>query len=311
MGSTDYEFRTVWRVAGTPEEVAAVLGDATALPRWWPSVYLSVEPVAGGPEPGPGIPRPHASAHEGLAALYAPLDPHGYGARHGPRLRPHRGRRSERHRPLDLRAGRAGNGHHLRLARQRRQAPAAAAELAAEAGLRRQPPLGDGPRPGEPRPGTAPAPRGSGGTSGRTAAGAAAVPPPPPPTFAWLTRRAARTDKQYVAMAAPLPFLPPFICFAMSMARGLPRRRKGYGVEAVGQAPPGSAAPRCRADAGAVQARLSWPRAIRQRWWRRRPPQAPAASSAAAAEGLRGLAPVTASHTARRSSSSPRGITSP
>ena len=166
MGSTDYEFRTVWRVAGTPEEVAAVLGDATAMPRWWPSVYLSVEPVAGGPEPGPGMPRPVRLSHEGLAALYAPLDPHGYGARHGPRLRPHRGRRSERHRPLDLRAGRAGNGHHLRLARQRRQAPAAAAELAAEAGLRRQPPLGDGPRPGEPRPGTAPAPRGSGGHLG-------------------------------------------------------------------------------------------------------------------------------------------------
>ena len=58
MGSTDYEFRTVWRVAGTPEEVAAVLGDATAMPRWWPSVYLSVEPVAGGPEPGPGMHRP-------------------------------------------------------------------------------------------------------------------------------------------------------------------------------------------------------------------------------------------------------------
>ena len=58
MGSTDYEFRTVWRVAGTPEEVEAVLGDTTGLPRWWPSVYLSVEPVAGGPEPRPGIPRP-------------------------------------------------------------------------------------------------------------------------------------------------------------------------------------------------------------------------------------------------------------
>jgi len=28
MGSTDYEFRTVWRVAGTPEEVVAALGDA-------------------------------------------------------------------------------------------------------------------------------------------------------------------------------------------------------------------------------------------------------------------------------------------
>jgi hypothetical protein len=51
LGSTDYEFRTVWRVAGTPEEVAAVLGEAAAMPRWWPSVYLSAEPVGGGPEP--------------------------------------------------------------------------------------------------------------------------------------------------------------------------------------------------------------------------------------------------------------------
>ena len=44
MGS-DYRFLTVWRVAGTVEEVQAVLGDAGALSRWWPSVYLSVVPV--------------------------------------------------------------------------------------------------------------------------------------------------------------------------------------------------------------------------------------------------------------------------
>ena len=104
MGSTDYEFRTVWRVAGTPEEVAAVLGDATALPRWWPSVYLSVESVAGGPEPGPGIPRPTRLHTKGwlpytlrwTLTVTEPVT--------RPRLRPHRGRRSERHRPLDLRA---------------------------------------------------------------------------------------------------------------------------------------------------------------------------------------------------------------
>lgn len=52
MGSADYEFQTVWRVAGTADEVAAVLGDATALPRWWPSVYLAVEPAAGTMENG-------------------------------------------------------------------------------------------------------------------------------------------------------------------------------------------------------------------------------------------------------------------
>lgn len=52
--STDYEFRTEWRVAGTPEEVAAILGDASTLPQWWPSVYLSVEPIHAGKEDGTG-----------------------------------------------------------------------------------------------------------------------------------------------------------------------------------------------------------------------------------------------------------------
>ncbi len=41
--ASDYEFLTEWRVAGTVEEVKAVLGDAKSLPRWWPSVYLSVD----------------------------------------------------------------------------------------------------------------------------------------------------------------------------------------------------------------------------------------------------------------------------
>src|SRR5438046_1249784 len=38
-----YHFVTQWMVEGTCGEVADVLGDATALPRWWPSVYLYVE----------------------------------------------------------------------------------------------------------------------------------------------------------------------------------------------------------------------------------------------------------------------------
>ena len=42
-GRSDYEFFTEWRVAGTVEEVKDVLGDAEALPRWWPSVYLKVD----------------------------------------------------------------------------------------------------------------------------------------------------------------------------------------------------------------------------------------------------------------------------
>lgn len=41
--SSDYEFFTEWRVAGTVDEVKEVLGDAASLPRWWPSVYLRVD----------------------------------------------------------------------------------------------------------------------------------------------------------------------------------------------------------------------------------------------------------------------------
>ena len=55
MGS-DYHFLTQWRVAGTIDEVKAVLGDsdASALVRWWPSVYLKVDEVEEGGEGGVG-----------------------------------------------------------------------------------------------------------------------------------------------------------------------------------------------------------------------------------------------------------------
>jgi hypothetical protein len=50
MGS-DYHFVTEWRVAGTIEEVKAVLGNGPSLPDWWPSVYISVDVVErGGPD---------------------------------------------------------------------------------------------------------------------------------------------------------------------------------------------------------------------------------------------------------------------
>lgn len=58
MGSADYEFQTVWRVAGTPDEVAAVLAVAADLPRWWPSVYLSAEPLPRAAGGDAGIPPP-------------------------------------------------------------------------------------------------------------------------------------------------------------------------------------------------------------------------------------------------------------
>lgn len=44
--ANDYHFITRWRVEGSCGEVADVLGDPLELPRWWPSVYLSVEEIA-------------------------------------------------------------------------------------------------------------------------------------------------------------------------------------------------------------------------------------------------------------------------
>lgn len=52
--ASDYEFLTEWRVAGTIDEVKEVLGDAEGLPRWWPSVYIAVRPLAEGDEDGVG-----------------------------------------------------------------------------------------------------------------------------------------------------------------------------------------------------------------------------------------------------------------
>lgn len=51
-----YQFFTEWRVAGTIDEVKAVLGDedSQAVTRWWPSVYLTIDQVEAGGEGGLG-----------------------------------------------------------------------------------------------------------------------------------------------------------------------------------------------------------------------------------------------------------------
>lgn len=55
MASNEYHFTTHWSVRGTLREVGDILGDALALPRWWPSVYLAVRELApGDPETGLG-----------------------------------------------------------------------------------------------------------------------------------------------------------------------------------------------------------------------------------------------------------------
>jgi len=43
-----YRYVNHWRVRGPIDEVAAVLRDAEAYPRWWPAVYLAVEPLGDG-----------------------------------------------------------------------------------------------------------------------------------------------------------------------------------------------------------------------------------------------------------------------
>ena len=45
MSANEYHFVTHWRVEGTVQEVSDVLGEATSLPRWWPSVYLAVQEI--------------------------------------------------------------------------------------------------------------------------------------------------------------------------------------------------------------------------------------------------------------------------
>ena len=52
--SNEYAFLTTWRVPATAEEIVDVLGDAEALARWWPSVYLAVTVVEPGDERGLG-----------------------------------------------------------------------------------------------------------------------------------------------------------------------------------------------------------------------------------------------------------------
>jgi len=54
MASNDYHFITRWRVKSTVKEIAEIIGDATDLVRWWPSVYLEVQVLEPGDERGVG-----------------------------------------------------------------------------------------------------------------------------------------------------------------------------------------------------------------------------------------------------------------
>jgi hypothetical protein len=48
MAANDYHFVDRWRVKGTVDEVSEIISDAESLPRWWGSVYHTVEVL----EPG-------------------------------------------------------------------------------------------------------------------------------------------------------------------------------------------------------------------------------------------------------------------
>lgn len=54
MPSNEYHFITHWRVEGAINEVADILKAADELPRWWPSVYLSVKVLEPGDKDGIG-----------------------------------------------------------------------------------------------------------------------------------------------------------------------------------------------------------------------------------------------------------------
>ncbi len=54
MAENQYQFVDRWRVAGDVKEVADILEDALALPRWWGSVYFDVKEIDPGGEGGIG-----------------------------------------------------------------------------------------------------------------------------------------------------------------------------------------------------------------------------------------------------------------
>jgi hypothetical protein len=54
MASNDYHFISNWKVKSTVQDVSDVLGNASDLVRWWPSVYLEVDELKSGNPNGIG-----------------------------------------------------------------------------------------------------------------------------------------------------------------------------------------------------------------------------------------------------------------
>ena len=57
MAANESHVLTIWEVPGTTEEIAAILGDAADLARWWPSVGDVAVLAAIPPPPGPTFPH--------------------------------------------------------------------------------------------------------------------------------------------------------------------------------------------------------------------------------------------------------------
>jgi len=64
---TDYHCTARWELEATPEELCALMLDAPALPRWWPSVFLDATLV------DPGDERAVGRTVELLVAAFLPL----------------------------------------------------------------------------------------------------------------------------------------------------------------------------------------------------------------------------------------------
>jgi hypothetical protein len=52
--TNDYHFVSQWQVAGKIEDAYDLIANPVDYPRWWPSVYLEIEELAGGNESGVG-----------------------------------------------------------------------------------------------------------------------------------------------------------------------------------------------------------------------------------------------------------------
>ena len=150
----EYAFFTRWRLRATAQEVYDVLADPFGLARWWPSVYLEVKELA---PPDPAGRAQGGSEKAGMGRVVG-LHTKGflpYTLRWNFRV-------TESTPPTGFKLVAHGDFEGTGVWKLQQDGdfvdvtydwPAALRQLRLEAVLRRQPPLGDGARGGEPGPG--------------------------------------------------------------------------------------------------------------------------------------------------------------